>query len=278
MIALRNGVAVADAGIAGSRALHYGDGVFRTLLHWRGAPLDWQRQMDKLAADCSALALDVPDAALLRQEVDAAAVGAEAAVVKIIVAREAGGRGYRSTSSVAERWVIAYPPPPAGAQARDGIRVDVADLQLSAQPKLAGVKHLNRLEQVLASRDWPQDIDERLLCDERGQLVCGTRSNLFCVSGGRLLTPALDRCGVTGIMRGKLIELARTLGIEVVVAALEPSALRDADEVFVCNAVIGLWPVRELDAKRWPIPGPLTRRLMQALAHPTLDTPSTGNT
>lgn len=278
MIALRDGVAVADVGSAGSRALHYGDGVFRTLLHWRGAPLDWQRHIDKLAEDCAALALDMPDAQLLRQEADAVVAGADAAVVKIVVARAAGGRGYRSTSRAVERWVLAYPPPSAGTEASDGIRVDIAELRLSAQPRLAGIKHLNRLEQVLASRDWPDAVGERLLCDDREQPICGTRSNLFCVSARRLLTPALDRCGVAGIMRGKLIELARALGIDVAVTALDLNALREADEVFVCNAVIGLWPVRALDAKHWPVPGALTRQLMQALAHPVAGASSNGNT
>lgn len=277
MIALRNGSAIADAGIAASRALHYGDGVFRTVLYWRGEPLDWQSHCDKLVADCAALALDAPDSQRLREEVAAAAAGAESAVIKIIVAREAGGRGYRGASRLAERWVIAYPPPVAGAEAREGIRVDLADVRLAAQPLLAGVKHLNRLEQVLASRDWPDGIDERLLRDEQGQLICGTRSNLFCVVGDRLLTPALDRCGVAGIMRGRLIGLARAQGIDVLIAALTSEALARADEAFVCNAVIGLWPIRELGARRWSAPGPITTALMRALAHPLCDVPSKGN-
>ncbi len=265
---LRDGVAV-DADIAGSRALHYGDGVFRTVLYAQGQLVDWGRHLAKLAADCAALQLAMPEAARLLAEAQQAVAGAQDAIVKIIVARAAGGRGYRSIGDASERWVIASAAPAANPAAlRDGIRVDISRIMLAAQPLLAGIKHLNRLEQVLASRDWPDGIDERLLCNAQGQLISGTRSNLFCVSGDRLQTPALNQCGIAGIMRSKLIELAPTLGLQVSIQPLTPDDLQAADEVFICNAVIGLWPVHALDTRRWPAPGMHTRRLTQALAHP----------
>lgn len=265
---LRDGVAV-DAGVASSRALHYGDGVFRTVLYAQGQLVDWDRHLIKLAADCAALQLAMPAASQLLAEARQAVGAARDAIVKIIVARAAGGRGYRSTGDASERWVIASAAPVSNPAAlRDGIRIDVSRIALATQPLLAGIKHLNRLEQVLASRDWPEGVDERLLCDAQGSVVCGTRSNLFCVAGKRLLTPALNQCGIAGIMRSKLIELAPTLGLEVSIQPLTLDELQAADEVFICNAVIGLWPVSALGARRWPAPGMHTQRLMQALAHP----------
>lgn len=259
----------ADARIAGSRALQYGDGVFRTVLVAQGQPIEWERHIAKLGADCAALHLAMPDPAQLALDAARAVGGHREAIIKIIVARQAGARGYRSAGMASERWVIASPAPPENqAACRAGIRVAISEITLAAQPLLAGVKHLNRLEQVLASRDWPADIDERLMCDSQGQVICGTRSNLFCVRDRRLLTPALNHCGVAGIMRGKLIELAQAQGLDVSIQALQLDDLRRADEVFICNAVIGLWPVRALEGQHWPAPGPLTRGLLQALAHP----------
>ncbi|HEY1076334.1 MAG TPA: aminodeoxychorismate lyase [Fontimonas sp.] len=266
---LRDGVAV-DAGLAGSRALHYGDGVFRTVLHAGGRLVDWDRHMVKLAADCAALQLAMPNEAQLLDEARQIVAGSPDAIVKIIVSRAAAARGYRPPGTASERWLIASAAPDLNRAAqRDGICIDWSSVTLAAQPLLAGVKHLNRLEQVLASRDWPAGIDERLLCDASGQVICGTRSNLFCLTDGRLLTPALNQCGIAGIMRGKLIELAQTLGLDVGIQPLTPAALHAADEVFVCNAVIGIWPVRALGTRQWAAPGVQTARLMQALAHPS---------
>jgi 4-amino-4-deoxychorismate lyase len=141
-------------------------------------------------------------------------------------------------------------------------------VRLSAQPLLAGVKHLNRLDQVLASRDWPQGVREALMCDAQGHVVCGSRSNLFIIRDGRLLTPRLDRCGVAGIMRGKIIDCARRMHLHVEQTELRPDDCLVADEAFVCNALIGIWPLHALGERRWSEPGAQTRRLMQAIAHP----------
>ncbi|MDP9139646.1 MAG: aminodeoxychorismate lyase [Pseudomonadota bacterium] len=275
LLTLCDGLEV-DARVAGSRALQYGDGVFRTLLYAQGQLIDWERHVDKLAADCAALQLTMPDPVQLAVDARRAVGSHREAIVKVIVARQAGERGYRSAGTASECWIIASSAPAENSLAcRAGIRVAISEVTLAAQPLLAGIKHLNRLEQVLASRDWPADVDERLMCDAQGQLICGTRSNLFCVRGQRLLTPALNHCGVAGIMRGKLIDLAQAQGLDVSIQALRPGDLHRADEVFICNAVIGLWPVCALDVQRWPAPGPLTQRLMQALAHPrvVLDPP-----
>jgi len=256
-------------GAAASRALQYGDGVFRTMLWSDGAVADWPWHLDKLAADCAALRLRMPDAGLLADEVSTLAGGAARAVLKLIVARAGGGRGYRPAGEASERWLYRFDaPPPCEDAYRRGIRVVLSAVALSEQPLLAGVKHLNRLDQVLAARDCPADADEALMCDAAGYLVCGTRSNLFCVSGGQLLTPQLNRCGVAGIMRARILETCAALGVPARAAVLEPAALLAADEVFVSNALIGIWPVRALGERRWPAPGPTTVALMRALRHP----------
>ena len=134
-------------------------------------------------------------------------------------------------------------------------------VQLAAPIELAGIKHLNRLPQRLAARGWRPDQSEALMCDADGHLVCGTRSNLFWVAGGALYTPPLDRVGVKGLMHRKIGRTADTLGLRLREQRISP----------VTNSLIGLWPVRALDARQWQAPGPITRALFAALQHPLAD-------
>ncbi|HZR37031.1 MAG TPA: aminodeoxychorismate lyase [Nevskia sp.] len=255
--------------LAASRGLHYGDGVFRTFLKFDGQLIDFKLQTLKLEHDARALGLEPPPAVLLRQEADGLSAGQAAAVLKILLLRAGAGRGYAPRGTAADRLLLRYPLPlyPAACW-REGIRAFRCGLRLGRQPALAGIKHLNRLEQVLASRDWPEGMDEGILCDERGAPVCGSRSNLFWVGEGVLHTPALDGCGVAGMMRDKVLAAAAALGMAVRIETRPWAKLIDADEAFVSNSLIGLWPLRELEQRRWPAPGPVTARLAAALRHP----------
>jgi len=257
--------------LATSRGLHYGDGVFRTMLAWQGAVVDLDLQLETLARDARQLGLQPPQPALLRSELLQLAQDPPRAVLKLLLWRRAGARGYRPDASDCERLLLRSPAPVfPETHWTQGIRMFVSPLRLAAQPALAGIKHLNRLEQVLASRDWPAGCDEALLCDAAGRPACGTRTNLFRVQSGRLITAPLDDCGIHGVMRRKIIDLAQQLQIPVDIQHSSLDALRDADEALICNSLIGLWPVRQLDGRHWPAPGPLTQRLMDALAHPRL--------
>lgn len=258
-----------DAGLPLSRGLHYGDGVFRTMLLWQGSVVDLDAQLAHLAHDANVLDLALP--ASLETELEAAAREASSGVAKVLLWRAGEGRGYRSTTSDTDRLVIRYALPDWNpANAREGIAAIRSPVVMAAQPRLAGIKHLNRLEQVLASRAWPEGIDEALLGDDRGHPVCGTRSNLFWVRRGVLHTPALERCGVAGRMRARVLGLAAREGIDTRIVSEPWSALHAADEAFISNSLIGLWPLRALDDHRWPAPGPVSVHLMRALAHPTL--------
>lgn len=252
---------------ADSRGLHYGDGVFRTIRAHRGDLLDWDLHLAKLAMDCARLDLRMPSASLLHAEALSLVAG-DSCVIKLILARRSEGRGYAPQSTECDRLLIrsglpAYPD----TCWSEGIAAIHCELRLSTQPALAGIKHLNRLEQVLASRDWPEGVREGILCDADGNLVCGTRSNLFWRSSGVWHTPRLDRCGVAGMMRGKLIELMENSGMKAVEVRAPQSAIENADEAFLSNALIGIWPIKSLGARQWTA-GVETRRLMQLLNHP----------
>lgn len=268
MSALFNGVADSGAALH-SRGLHYGDGVFRTLLRQGSRWIDWDRQYAKLAGDAQALQLDAPPAQLLLAEAGQLA-GAEAAcVLKIILMRQSAARGYAPHTRECDRLLLRYPVPQYPARHwNEGVRAFRSPVQLAAQPRLAGLKHLNRLEQVLASRDWPAGMDEAILSDAEGHPLCGSRSNLFWIAAGRLHTPSLERCGVAGLMRDKILRSAAQGHIETRLQPADWAGLLAADEVFVCNSLIGVWPLRELEGRTWTAPGSITRRLMRALAHP----------
>lgn len=257
------------ADLALSRALHYGDGVFRTLLMQNGVPLDFQRQHSRLAEDARRLGLEAPDAELLDAELRAGDMPEGLSVAKIILSRRAEGRGYAPATSVADRWVLHSALPDAPTEYwQQGVRLIRSNVTLAAQPLLAGIKHLNRLEQVLASRDWPADVQEALMCDAQGAPVCGTRTNLFWIKNQRLMTPALRDCGVCGMMRQKILEQAMALEIPCDEDRYGWKNLLAADEIFISNSLIGIWPVRELESVGFAAPGPQTQRLMQTLQHP----------
>ena len=259
-----NGVACDVVGVR-DRGLAYGDGVFRTFPVRDGKPVMWRRQHAKLAQDCRALKMDCPDVATLQR--DLALIGEETpeCVVKIIVTRGESARGYAPpAASSPTRVVMSGPlpsyPPHYGEQ---GVQTHMCRLRLSAQPALAGVKHLNRLENVLARAEWSDAaIAEGLMCDANDNVICGTMSNLFLLKDAQLVTPELTHCGVSGVMRDVVIELARSHSIDTRITAVSMDELLAADEVFVVNSVIGLWPVAALDRKIWS-KGATTTRFQQ---------------
>jgi 4-amino-4-deoxychorismate lyase len=143
--------------------------------------------------------------------------------------------------------MIRYPWPDSPDHL-SGIRVRLCETRLGHNSTLAGIKHLNRLEQVLARAEWKDaGISEGLMRDHNGNIVEGITSNVFLVQQGVLHTPSLDHCGVEGIMRGVILELATTLGIPNQVMPVSLQQLREAEEVFISNSLIGLWPVRTID-------------------------------
>ena len=128
-----------------------------------------------------------------------------------------------------------------------GIQARFCDTRLAVQPKLAGIKHLNRLEQVLARNEWGEDdIQEGIMRDSRDNLIEGTMSNLFILNGDTLHTPDLSECGVQGIMRKQVMDLAAELGFSVNCTDYRRDVLEQADGLFFTNSIIGIWPVRQL--------------------------------
>ncbi|SEQ65510.1 4-amino-4-deoxychorismate lyase [Solimonas aquatica] len=268
---LINGFA-SDAVSYGNRGLHYGDGVFRTLLAHEGEILYCEDHLAKLGEDCAALGLAMPPAEALLADTQQLLSARSRAVVKWLVTRCAGRRGYAPPGPQSDRIVHVDEAPvyPARLWER-GVVARFAQLRLAIQPRLAGLKHLNRLEQVLAAAELQDGVDELLMCDALGHLVGGTRTNLFWVADEVLYTPRIQRCGVAGVMRRRILRLAAELGIAVQEVEASADALWSVEEGFICNALIGLWPLRRVENRDWRSPGAVTQALALALAHPRLN-------
>jgi 4-amino-4-deoxychorismate lyase len=259
----------ADAVSVLERGLHYGDGLFETIACVNGRPRFLPLHLKRLAGGCARLGLPFAERSDLAREVQQLAAGTARVVVKVLLTRGVAlARGYGPTGSERPtRIVLRYAwPIEDPAAARDGVRVRVATLRLGENPALAGLKHCNRLEQVLARREWTDAaIAEALMFSSSGALISGTMSNVFVVHNAQLLTPRLDRCGVAGIMREVVLAVARAAGIAAEERTLDQRDLLRAHEVFLTSALTGIRPVRELDGAR-RLPGPLTRALQARLA------------
>ena len=253
---LINGV-VATALSPWDRAFLYGDGVFRTLCMRKGEPVWWVEHMTKLVADCQRLQLPVVPEALWRADLEQLAGQAQDAVIRLVVTRGQGDRGYRppTTPTITRLAMMTPLPEDEPGLAEKGMTVRVCALRLGHQPCLAGIKHLNRLENVLARQEWDDPaIQEGLLFDQSDLLISGVQSNVFLLRDSQLLTPRLDACGVAGVTRARIMDRARSLGMTVVEKSLHKSDLDQAGAVFMCNSLMGLRWVSRLDHHVWHKP------------------------
>ena len=233
-------IAINDRGFA------YGDGVFETILIHGHQPVLINAHLDRLEHGAERLKIPL-NRKLLEQEISQRSTDFPVqGVLKIIVSRGLGGRGYRPVNNNDTTRVLSFHlmPDYGDQSAEAGVDVFVCQQRLAIQPSLAGIKHLNRLEQVLASQEWPEgNFMEGIMLDMNDNVIEGTRSNIFWAESGQLYTPSLDQCGVAGIMRNYLSE-----HIDGVLETGECSLTRllNADEVFLCNSVFGVWPVKNI--------------------------------
>lgn len=232
------------------RGLHYGDGLFETIAIHHNTPILWNEHITRLQQGCQKLAIPIPDSIQLREEAEILCQGVEAAVLKIIITRGSGGRGYYTPGSLKPTRILglySWPSYP-NSYSQEGVNVICCRTGLGHNSQLAGIKHLNRLEQILARQEWnSEDIAEGIMLDHNGDLIEGTMSNLFIVRNKSLYTPSLHNCGVAGIIRQIILDGAEQLKIPYEIGRITLDDLFLADEVFLTNSLIGLWPVKKID-------------------------------
>jgi 4-amino-4-deoxychorismate lyase len=257
------GVEPADRGLA------YGDGLFETMAANDGHIRWLDLHLDRLEEGCRRLEIPAPSRALLAQEIGSHCPKQGRVVVKLIITRGPGTRGYLPPEPAAPTRLLAISSWPDYEESnyRDGISVRVCQLRLGENPALAGIKHLCRLEQVLAQLELRGfAVQQGLLLDASGHVAGGTSSNVFAVRGSHLITPSLTRCGIKGVMRRAVLETARTLGMRADEHDFTLQELLMADELFVTNALFGIWPVTDVDGQRFAL-GLMTARLMKELGY-----------
>ncbi|MGB4811106.1 MAG: aminodeoxychorismate lyase [Methylophilaceae bacterium] len=241
------------------RGFAYGDGVFRTMMMRNGLPLQWPLHYQKLVADCAAIGIVCPSAELLMSDFQQLFTLDDIeehrqGVAKIIITRGEGERGYKLPAIISPTRVVMKTAMPqyASTAAKIGVTVHVCKTRLAHNVKLAGVKHLNRLENVLARMEWSNDaIFDGLLLDDQDNVIECTMSNIFARFDQKLMTPDLSQCGVAGVTRQRIIGLAPMLNLQVEVTSLPLKRLLIADEVLICNSLMGAFQVVEIENKTW---------------------------
>lgn len=257
----------ADSVPLDDRGLAYGDGLFETMRVHRGNVPWWDAHWARLERGAQRLRLRLPGLRQVRDEAaamfDDEPADDRGGVLKLIVTRGHGGRGYAPSAAAEPTWLLSRHAAPVAAA--DGLRACWCETRLASQPLLAGIKHCNRLEQVLARIECIEaGVDEGLMRDLDGNVVSATSANLFVLRDGQWLTPLLDRCGVAGVCRAQLLP-----ALQAREARLDTAAIEAADAVFLCNAVRGILPLATLGARAWPAhPAIAVARAALARRHP----------
>lgn len=269
---LFEGGRVAAAVSPAHRGIAYGDGLFETMrVHDGGVPL-LERHLARLFGGAERLGITLPERQRMEGEIEALVRDRPPGVLKLVLTRGGAGRGYAPDPDAPCLWQLSLHELPAAPPAQ-GLALRWCDTRLAIQPLLAGIKHCNRLEQVLARAEWRQpgardaDADEGLVCDAEGHVAGATAANLFVLCDGTWRTPPVDRCGVAGVCRGWVLE-----AMDASEERMEPADVESAEAVVLCNAVRGILPVARLGARHWdphPAIADLRRRL--ADAHPAFD-------
>ncbi|MGP4123580.1 MAG: aminodeoxychorismate lyase [Sodalis sp. (in: enterobacteria)] len=236
------------------RAIHFGDGFFTTARVLDGdiPLLAWH--IERLVRAGQRLLFASFDSDVLRREMLAAAHGVREGIIKALISRGSGGRGYSFRGCDAPQRIVSLMPAPAQYPRwrQEGVRLSQSPVRLARNSLLAGIKHNNRLEQVLIRAHLDRDgSDEALVLDSEGVVVECCSANVFWRRGQEVFTPVLSHAGVAGVMRRRVILVLPTLGYSLEKVSVRPNALRTADEVFITNALLPVVSVHAIEARQY---------------------------
>ncbi|MGI9227492.1 MAG: aminodeoxychorismate lyase [Gammaproteobacteria bacterium] len=232
------------------RGLLYGDGVFETIAFRKGYLQFWDEHIARLNDGCDVLGITGLDNQLLIKEVEQLTHSGEQCVIKIIITRGIGDRGYKPNQLPATRIIqkFSFPDFPA-SYTEQGIDVTLCSYRLSQQTKLSKIKHLNRLEQVLARSEWDDEFQEGLVCDANNHVIEATSSNVFFECDNALITPDLNLCGVEGVLRNVVLKYCNDNYVNFEVRDINLNEVENFPGMFVCNSIIGIWPVKSFNQR-----------------------------
>ncbi len=257
-----------DRIVVSDRGFQYGDGVFETLAYRKGKLEFLDQHLARLQLGCQTLAIPFEQIDSLLEEIELVVASLENdAVIKVIVTRGSGGRGYRASSDICPTRIVsshAYPEYPKSHYI-SGVTLRYCQHKLSQNQKLAGIKHLNRLDQVIARNEWSDEsIHEGLMLDQDDHVIEGTMSNLFILLDGVVVTSPITSSGIKGVIRTEILATLERLSIPYNEKFISKNDVNNASEVFVSNSVIGIWPVTNIEQKMYLV-GEVTQRLQTEL-------------
>jgi 4-amino-4-deoxychorismate lyase len=227
------------------RGFAYGDGLFESILVHRGEFVWWSQHWRRLSMDAARLGITLPDEAGIFSAVQRL-VGQQTCVLKIIVTRGESGRGYAMATGPTTTVMSIHPVPERHALP---IALRWCQTPIAQQPALAGIKHLNRLENILARSEWcSSDYADGLMCDNKGSVICATSANIFIYQAARWRTPSLALCGIDGIARQWFLAQMP----DCMVTTLSRAVVENAEAIFLCNSVRGMMVVKCIETIQLP--------------------------
>ena len=251
------------------RGLLYGDGLFETMAVLNSHIKLWETHWQRLSLGCKRLSIELPDKNTIEKEIEILIESNNEAqfIIKLIVTRGEGQRGYRFAKKQNVTRILSSHAWPNYLEKyqTEGVDVCYCETKLSENEKLAGIKHLNRLEQVLARNEWDDEFQEGLMSTAKGNVVDGTMSNFFAVQYNKIFTPSLSLCGVEGVMRQNVIKIAKEKGYPIYEKDFSKVELEQADELFLTNSLFGIWPIKVIGKTRFTKVGNITKVLQDEI-------------
>ena len=252
-----------------NRNLHYGDGLFETCVVRDNKILMWEHHISRLNIGCRRLNIKKIDESVWLGDIKQALqlTLKKKCIVKLILSRGNSLRGYSYSEDIKPVRVVIVSEM-TQPKIQNSFSLQYANSGYYSNPKLAGIKHCNRLEQILARENMIAN--EAIMLDESKNIISVTQGNIYFIFGNKLVTPKLHRCGVVGSRRSTILELARIINLEVSedIISLEQSKI--ADEVFISNSLIGIQPVTSI-GNYYLAHNPLTEKIRAAYSSITQD-------
>ena len=262
---LTNKISVED------RAVQYGDGVFETIAVKENLLEFWKEHYQRLSKGCKVLKIKCPPEVFLKKEISKflKKIKKKKFILKIIISRGIGGRGYNPPKKAKSTRILGaynWPNYPE-KNFKKGIKIDICKTKLAMQPHLSEIKHLNRLEQIIARSEWQsKNISESIMLDFNENVIEGTMSNIFGVKKNVFYTPDIKFSGIKGIMRNKILKLLKTKKEKYKVKKITLKELLNFEEIFICNSIFGIWSVTQILKKKFPF-GKKTKELIDLISN-----------
>lgn len=235
------------------RALQFGDGIFRTFVVKNKKPQHWAYHYKKIVADCRAIKIEPPSEITLLSDIFRVFKTKPKAVGKFIITRGESERGYGFKSNITPNRFLIKTKMPSYPKANSESGVCLYVCKLKLQPSfLSGIKHLNRIENVMARSEW-QDTRyaDGILLNDQGHVIECVSSNLFMRKGQTIYTHPLKNIGVKGVTRDLILKLLPQLGFKIKEISFDLNKLLTADEVFITNSLFGVWQVKKIKNRSW---------------------------